>query len=110
LDVDLARHLHRGVVAVIAPAQRPAQRIGFLLRPRRTHAARLAGAGPLLPLAHLLLKLLGEALGALAHGVEGAALAVDGAAGIALAERARGVTHGFAADHECRGTGWLHEA
>ena len=47
LGVDFARHLHGGVVAVIAPAQRPAQWVGFLLRPRRTHAARLAGAGPL---------------------------------------------------------------
>src|SRR5450755_459208 len=65
LGVDFARHLHGGVVAVVAPAQRPAQRIGLLLRARRAHAAGLAGAGPL---AHLLLKLLGEALSALAHG------------------------------------------
>jgi hypothetical protein len=34
LDVDLARHLHRVVVAVVAPAQRTAKRIGVLLRAR----------------------------------------------------------------------------
>ncbi len=94
MGVDFARHLHGGVVAVIASAQRPAQRIGLLLRPRRAHASGLAATLPL-ALAHLLLKLLGEALGALAHGVEGAALAVDGAVRIALAERAFGVAHGL---------------
>ena len=35
LDVDLARHLHRVVVAVFAPAQRPAERIRVLLRAGR---------------------------------------------------------------------------
>ena len=44
-------------------------------------------------LAHLLLDLLGEALGAFAQRVEGAALAIDGAVRIALAERAFGVAH-----------------
>ena len=47
LGVDLARHLHRVVVAVFAPAQRTAKRIGVLLRARlaepvRGHQARNA--------------------------------------------------------------------
>src|SRR5712692_4390478 len=72
LHVDLARHLDRGVVAVVAPAQRPAERIGLLLRPRRPEPAGPAvGAG-----AHhaLLLHRLREALGAAAQRLERAAL------------------------------------
>jgi hypothetical protein len=41
----------------------------------------------------LLQELLGQALRTLAHGIERAALAVDGAVRIALAERARGIAH-----------------
>ena len=44
LHVDLARHLHRSVVAVIAAAQGPTQRIGLLLGPRRSETSRTAGA------------------------------------------------------------------
>ena len=33
LGIDLARHLDGGIVAIIPPAQGPAQRVGFLLRP-----------------------------------------------------------------------------
>src|SRR5262245_13764793 len=92
LHVDLARHLDGGVVAVVAPAQRTAERIGLLLRARRPGAARLAvGAGALLLLHHL-----GEALRALAHGIEGAALGIDRAVGIAVAELTLGIAHGLA--------------
>jgi hypothetical protein len=45
LDVDLARHLHRVVVAVFAPAQRTAKRIGVLLRARLAEPAA-AVVGP----------------------------------------------------------------
>src|SRR5690348_7076757 len=41
LHVNLARRLYRDVVAVIAAAQRPAERIGFLLRTRGAVAAGL---------------------------------------------------------------------
>src|ERR1700675_4380339 len=62
LGGDFAPHPHRGVVAVIASTQRPAERVGVLLRAGRAHAAGTAvGALALLP-AHLLLELLGEAL------------------------------------------------
>src|SRR5262245_26165633 len=92
LHVDLARHLDGGVVAVVAPAQRPSERIGLLLRARRPGAARLAvGAGALLLLHHLR-----QALCALAHGVERAALGIDGAVGIAVAELTFGIAHGLA--------------
>src|SRR5262245_108670 len=91
LHVDLARHLDGGVVPVVAPAQRAAERIGVLLRPRLAGTAGLAGAGP-----HLLLHHLRQPLRALAHGVERAALGIDGALGIAVAERAFGVAHGLA--------------
>src|SRR5438477_587467 len=40
LDIDLARHLHGDVVAVVAAAQRTAERVGLLLRAR---LAELAG-------------------------------------------------------------------
>ena len=45
LDVDLARHLHRVVIAVFAPAQRTAKRIGVLLRARLAEPAAAAGTG-----------------------------------------------------------------
>src|SRR5207342_1685443 len=62
LDVDLVRHLHRVVVAVFAPAQRTAERIGVLLRARRPHPA---GASRARTLPHLLLHRLRQALRAL---------------------------------------------
>src|SRR5437660_8263888 len=68
LGVDLARHLDGGVVAVIAPAQRPAERVGVLLGPLPWAETTGLAVGPL-PLAHLLLELLRKALRALAHGV-----------------------------------------
>src|SRR5205823_4567416 len=75
LHVDLARHLDRGVVAVVAPAQGPAERIGLLLRARRPEPA-----GPVVrpgPLHALLLHRLGEVLRAPAQSFERAALRVD---------------------------------
>ena len=48
------------------------------------------------PLAHLLLHRLRQTLRALAQRVERAALRVDGAVGIALAEFAFGFAHGVA--------------
>src|SRR5215831_1172939 len=41
LHVDLARHLDCGVVAVVAPAQGPAKRVGVLLGARRAEPAGL---------------------------------------------------------------------
>src|SRR5258708_17845632 len=83
LRVDLARHLDGGVVAVIASAQRAAERVGLLLSPTRTEAAGLAVVSGPLVLPHLLLKLLGKPLRAPAHRVDRAALAVDAAVRIA---------------------------
>ncbi len=40
LHVDLARHLDRGVVAVVTPAQGPAERVGLLLGARRPEPLR----------------------------------------------------------------------
>src|SRR6476646_8831831 len=94
LHVDLPRHLDRGVVAVVAPAQRPSERVGFLLGTRGAEPTGLAvGAGT-----HhaLLLHRLGKVLGAPAQGFERAALRVDGAVCVALTELALGVAHGFA--------------
>src|SRR5262249_37629219 len=82
------------VVAVVATAQRPAERIGLLLRARRSEPAGLAvGTGP-----HhaLLLHRLCEILRAAPQRLERAALRVDGAVGIALAELAFGIAHGLA--------------
>jgi len=92
LDVDLARHLHRVVVAVFAPAQRTAKRIGVLLRARLAEPAAAAGTGTL---SHLLLHRLRQTLRALAQGIERAPLRVDGAVGVALAETALRLAHGF---------------
>ncbi len=95
LHVDFARHLDGGVVAVIAPAQRPAERIGLLLGTRLAETAGLAGAHTH---AHhaLLLHLLGEVLSAAPQRIERAALRADGAVRIALAELAFGLPHGVA--------------
>src|SRR4029079_5940054 len=91
--VDLARHFHGVVVAVFASAQRTAERIGFLLRARRPHAAGASRSGPL---PHLLLHRLRQTLRALAQRIERAPLRIDCAVGIALAEAAFGIGHGFA--------------
>ena len=40
LHVDLARHLDRGVVAVVTPPQGPAERVGLLLGARRPEPLR----------------------------------------------------------------------
>src|SRR6516165_10330152 len=93
LHVDLARHFYRRVVAVFAPAQRPAERISVLLRARLTEAAGPAGPGTA---AHLLLHRLRQALRTFAQGIERAALRVHRAVGIALAEIAGSVAHGIA--------------
>src|SRR4029450_10753066 len=52
LHVDLARHLDRGVVAVVAPAQGPAERAGVLLGARGAQRGRVpwwARGGPSRP-------------------------------------------------------------
>src|SRR6202030_2785078 len=92
LHVGLHRHLHGRTVEVAAVTVTvPAERIGVRLGPRHAGAARPPGPHALaLP---LLLQLLGKPLGALAHGVEGASLAVDRAVRIAVAELAFGVAH-----------------
>src|SRR5262249_49294757 len=94
LHVDLAWHLDRGVVAVIAPAERPAERIGLLLGARRPEPAGLAvEAG-----AHhaLLLHRLGEILRTAAQRLKRAALRIDRAVGVALAELALRIAHRLA--------------
>src|SRR5207249_49959 len=67
LHVDLARHLHRNVVAVVAAAQRAAERVGLLLGARPAELAGLARAGAHLGLSALLLHRLREALCAAAQ-------------------------------------------
>src|SRR5262244_3312860 len=42
LHINLAGHFDRGVVAIVTPAQRPAQWIGVLLRARQAKPAGLA--------------------------------------------------------------------
>src|SRR5690348_3851345 len=59
LHVDLARHLHGDVVAVVTPAQRTSERIGVVVGARLTLPAGLAGTLALtLPLLHLLREAL----------------------------------------------------
>jgi hypothetical protein len=67
LHVDLARHLHGDIVAVVAPAQRPPERIGLLLGARLAEPSRLAGTRAHLALPLLLLHRLRHALGAAAQ-------------------------------------------
>src|SRR5258708_18222176 len=47
LHVDLARDFHRNVVAIIAPAQRPAERVGIVVGARLPLPARTTPARPL---------------------------------------------------------------
>src|SRR5215471_19640496 len=94
LHVDLARHLDRGVVAVVAPAQGPAERVGLLLgawRPEPAGPAVRAGAQHA-----LLLHRLGEVLRAPAQSFERAALGIDRAVRVAFAELAFRLAHGVA--------------
>src|SRR5271169_2612688 len=93
LHVDLAGYFDRVVVAVVAPAQRTAERVGLLLRARLAEPAAAAGTETL---SHLLLHRLHQTLRALAQGVERAPLRADGAVGVALAETALRLAHGFA--------------
>ena len=51
LNVDFARHLYRGIIAIVATAQRTAQRVSLLLRARASKPTGLAvGFGPYHPL------------------------------------------------------------
>src|SRR5262245_46001642 len=94
LHVDLAWHLDRRVVAVVAPAQGPAERISILLGARRPESAGLAvRAGT----QHaLLLHRLGEVLRAPAQSFERAALGIDRAVRVAFSELAFRLAHGVA--------------
>src|SRR5262249_47228100 len=94
LRVDLTGHFDRNVVAVVAAAQRPAERVGLLLRARLAEPGGVAWARGLHAL--LLLHRLREILGAGPKRLERSALRVDRAVSIALAELALGLAHGFA--------------
>ena len=93
MRVDLTRHFHRDVVAIVAAAHRAAERIGVLVGALAAIAAGLAGT---LAYHAVLLHLLRQSLRALAHGLQRAALAVDRAVGVALAELTFGLAHGIA--------------
>src|SRR5262249_26862128 len=81
----LARHLDRGVVAVLTPAQGPPERVGLLLRARPPDPAGLAvRAGTQHAL--LLLHRLGEVLRAPAQSFERATLGIDRAVRVAFSE------------------------
>src|SRR5262249_19546504 len=85
LHVDLARHLHGDIVAVIVPAPRTSERIGIVAGARP--AVRAGLAWPLsLPWTRHVLR-------AAAQRLERAALRVDCAIGIALAELGLGLAH-----------------
>src|SRR5262249_4180946 len=94
LHVDLARHLDGGVVAVLTPAQGPAERIGILLGARRPESAGLSvRAGT----QHaLLLHRLGEVLRAAAQSFERAALGIDRTVRVAFSELTFRLAHGIA--------------
>src|SRR5262249_27730725 len=94
LHVDLARHLDRRVVAVVAPTQGPAERVGLLLGPWRPEPAGLAvRAGT----QHaLLLHRLGEVLRAAAQSFERAALGIDRTARVAFSKLTFRLAHGVA--------------
>src|ERR1700722_10546543 len=91
LHIDLARHLDTEVVG-IATVQRAAERIGVALRARLAEPAVGAGA---LPLPHLLLHGLRQTLRAFAQRIKRAALRLDRAVGIAVAQLGLGVAHRF---------------
>src|SRR5262249_51598094 len=92
LRVDLAGDLHCKIVAIVATAHWPAERIGVLLGaclPASRSAIR-PGAGT------LLLHRLRQTLGAFPHGIQRAPLAVDGAVSVPLPELTFRLTHGLA--------------
>src|SRR6266446_6715277 len=94
LHVDLARHLDRGVVAVLTPAQGPPERIGLLLgawRPEPAGLAVRAGAQHA-----LLLHRLGEVLRAAAQSFERTALGIDRAVRVAFSKLTFRLSHGVA--------------
>ena len=91
LGVDLARHLDGDVVAIVATAQGPPERIGVVVGARLAGAAGLPRPGPL---AVALLHLLREVLRPTTKRLQRAALRVDRAVRVALAERAFGIAHG----------------
>src|SRR5262249_12813868 len=92
LRVDLAGNLYSKIVAIVATAHWPSERIGVLL------GTRLAASGPAMrPRAGtLLLHRLRQALGAFPHGIERAPLTVDSAVGIPFAELTFRLAHGLA--------------
>src|SRR4029453_434997 len=94
LHVDLARHLDRGVVAVVAPPQGPAERGGLLLGAGRPEPAGPAGGAGGPPA--LLPPRAGEGLRAPAQSFERAALRVDRAVRVAFSELAFRIAHGVA--------------
>jgi hypothetical protein len=92
LHVDFARHLDRGVVAVLTPAQGSPERIGLLLGARPPEPAGLAvwaGAQHT-----LLLHRLGEVLRAAAQNFERAALGIDRAVRVAFSKLTFRLAHG----------------
>src|SRR6185503_18892135 len=92
LRINFTRDLDGEVVAVIAAPHRPPEGIRLLL------SSRLPAARPSVwTRAHaLLLHRLRKTLGALSHGLEGTALAADGAIGVTLTELTFRLAHGFA--------------
>src|SRR5258708_30779426 len=94
LHIDLARHLDRSIVAVVAPAQGPAERVGLLLGARQPEPAALAvRAGTQHP---LLLHRLGERLRSSTQSFAGAALRGDGAVRVAFSQLPFRIAHGIA--------------
>src|SRR4030088_1058399 len=97
LDIDLAGNLHRQIVTVFAPAQRPPERIvgvGAALLPPRAVARAVT-----LTFAVTLLHRLRQTLGALAQRFQRPALGIHSAIGVPLPEPAGGIVHrriGFA--------------
>src|SRR5215510_9414508 len=91
LCVDLARHLHSEVIAVVAAAHWPAEWIRVLLSASVPTARPAIGAWAYA----LLLHRLRQSLCTFAHGVQRAPLAVDCAIGISLSELAFRLAHGL---------------
>src|SRR5581483_4532011 len=89
LHVDLARHLHGRIVAVVAPAHRAAERVRVVLRARAAASRLAARTGAVAVILHRLRKILR----ALAHSLQGLALAVHRIIGVALAELIFRVAH-----------------
>src|SRR5215471_13018860 len=94
LHVDFARHLDRGVVAVLTPAQGSPERIGLLLGARPPEPAGLAIRARTQHA--LLLHRLGEVLRAAAQSFERAALGIDRTVRVAFAKLTFRLAHGLA--------------